>query len=113
MRISDCVLLLLGRPIDSVEMDPDRPCVKPSWSCALKVLSGNTFLQSLQHFNKDTINDEVVELLEPYFDMPDYSLEVAKKVRLSSWRCNGCDVILVEVNIRCFFGSSFCESFKL
>ena len=81
MRISDCVLLLLGRPLDQVEIDPDRPCVKPSWSHSLKMLSGGNFLQSLQNFNKDTINDEVVELLQPYFEMPDYTLEVAKKVR--------------------------------
>lgn len=31
-------------------------------------------------FPKDTINDEVVELLEGYFDAEDYQLEVAKKV---------------------------------
>ena len=61
-------------------MDPDRPCVKPSWSASLKMLSGGNFLQCLQNFNKDTINDEVVELLQPYFEMPDYTLEVAKKV---------------------------------
>ena len=55
-------------------MDPDRPCVKPSWSASLKMLSGGNFLQCLQNFNKDTINDEVVELLQPYFEMPDYTL---------------------------------------
>ena len=81
MRISDCVLILLGKSLDHVEMDPDRPCVKPSWSHSQRMLSGGNFLQSLQNFNKDTINDEVVELLEPYFDMPDYTLEIAKKVR--------------------------------
>ena len=80
MRISDCVLLLLGRSIEPVVMDPDRPCVKPSWSYSQKTLSAGNFIQSLQNFNKDTINDEVVELLQPYFEMPDYTLEVAKKV---------------------------------
>ena len=34
----------------------------------------------LVNFPKDTINDEVVELLEPYISMEDYTLEIAKKV---------------------------------
>ena len=29
---------------------------------------------------QDTINDETVELLEPYLDMEDYNLETAKRV---------------------------------
>ena len=39
-----------------------------------------SFLSNLLNFNKDTINDEVVELLEPYFRMDDYTFENAKKV---------------------------------
>ena len=43
-------------------------------------MSQGGFLQSLMAFPKDTINDEVVELLEGYFDAEDYTLETAKKV---------------------------------
>ena len=37
MRIMDCVLLLFQRKMDLVTKDPERDCVKPSWSEALRV----------------------------------------------------------------------------
>ena len=44
------------------------------------MMSQGGFLQSLQNFPKDTINDETVELMQPYFTMEDYNLEMAKRV---------------------------------
>ncbi|XP_067841427.1 dynein axonemal heavy chain 8-like [Heptranchias perlo] len=80
MRILDCVLVLFQKRMDTVTMDPERPCLKPSWGESLKLLSGTSFLQALQQFPKDTINEETVELLQPYFVMDDYTFENAKKV---------------------------------
>lgn len=43
-------------------------------------MSQSNFLLSLQNFAKDTINDEMVELLAPYLEMEDYNMETAKRV---------------------------------
>ncbi len=80
MRIMDCVLLLLQRKLDNLAMDPERPGPKPSWSESLKMMSQGGFLQSLVNFPKDSINEETVELLQPYFIMEDYNFDNAKKV---------------------------------
>ncbi|XP_071768037.1 dynein axonemal heavy chain 8-like [Centroberyx gerrardi] len=80
MRIMDCSLLLFQKKLDTITMDPERHCHKPSWGEALKLMSGSGFMTSLQQFPKDSINEEMVELLQPYFSMEDYTLENAKKV---------------------------------
>lgn len=38
------------------------------------------FLQSLLEFKRDLINEETVELMEPYIKMDDYDKETAKRV---------------------------------
>lgn len=52
MRIMDCVLLLFQRKVDPVTPDPDRPCPKPSWHEALKLMSATNILQGLLAFPK-------------------------------------------------------------
>ncbi|XP_054622281.1 dynein axonemal heavy chain 8-like [Dunckerocampus dactyliophorus] len=80
MRIMDCCLLLFQRKLETVTMDPNLPCIKPSWGDALRLMGSTGFLANLQQFVKDKINEETVELLQPYFDMEDYTMENAKKV---------------------------------
>nr|XP_054607993.1 dynein axonemal heavy chain 8 isoform X2 [Nothobranchius furzeri] len=80
MRIMDGVLILFKKKVDRVSVDPERQCIKPSWGEALKLLGSPGLLTSLQQFPKEEINEEVVELLLAYFDMPDYTMTNAKKV---------------------------------
>eukprot|EP00912_Choanoflagellata_sp_UC4_P002376 UC4_evm2s1496 len=86
MRILDCVLILFQSPLDppkieSAEVtDKYGPCVVPSWfSYGLKQM-GPSFLQDLLDFNKDLINEEMCELMEPIVRMKDYNLEGATRV---------------------------------
>uniref|UniRef100_A0A8C3Y604 Dynein, axonemal, heavy chain 5 n=1 Tax=Catharus ustulatus TaxID=91951 RepID=A0A8C3Y604_CATUS len=80
MRIMDCVLLLFQRKVDSVTLDQEHSGVKPSWTEAQKLMNNSGFLSMLLTFQKDSITEETVELLEPYLGMEDYNLETAKKV---------------------------------
>ena len=43
-------------------------------------MSASNFLGGLKNFDKDTINEETVELLEVYFAADDYNLDRAKQV---------------------------------
>ncbi|XP_070784429.1 dynein axonemal heavy chain 5 [Enoplosus armatus] len=80
MRIMDAVLLLFQRKIDPVTADLERPCLRPSWAEAMKLMQNSAFLSMLLNFSKDSITEEVVELLAPYLDMDDYNLESAKRI---------------------------------
>ena len=45
-----------------------------------QMMGASTFLNNLLQFPKDTINEEMAELLLPYLNMEDFNLESAKKV---------------------------------
>jgi len=80
MRVMDCVIVLFRKKLGITAPDPTVPSPKPSWGEALKIMASTSFLNQLLNFPKDTINDEMVELLEPYLTMDDYNMTTAKRV---------------------------------
>ena len=57
--------------------------IEGTYEEAVKMMGDIAFLGSLTNFPKECINDETVELLQPYFNAPDFNFESAKKVRPS------------------------------
>lgn len=44
------------------------------------MMSSTTFLLQLQNYPKDSINEEMIEHLMPYFRMEDYNMDTARRV---------------------------------
>eukprot|EP00163_Fabomonas_tropica_P031142 TRINITY_DN730_c0_g2_i1.p1 TRINITY_DN730_c0_g2~~TRINITY_DN730_c0_g2_i1.p1 ORF type:complete len:4569 (+),score=1602.08 TRINITY_DN730_c0_g2_i1:399-14105(+) len=93
-RVMDGVLILRGFPLLPAKVDtdlaPDTLTYVPSWQLSQRMMNAGNFLNELLGFEKDNINAETVELLQPYFDMPDFTYEAAKRVSgnvagLCSW----------------------------
>uniref|UniRef100_A0A3Q2ECE7 Dynein, axonemal, heavy chain 5 n=1 Tax=Cyprinodon variegatus TaxID=28743 RepID=A0A3Q2ECE7_CYPVA len=80
MRIMDCVLILFQQRVNRVKIDQEKKCITPSWQESLKLMTSGNFLKRLQQFDVNTIDEEMVELLMPYFEAPDYNIDAAKKV---------------------------------
>ncbi|CAH1780130.1 unnamed protein product [Owenia fusiformis] len=81
MRIMDCCLILFGKNVKKpVEIDYEKMSTTPAWSEALRLMSAGNFLQALLNFPKDMINEEMVELMEPYLSSEDYNVDTARRV---------------------------------
>jgi hypothetical protein len=50
-----------------------------AYEISVKMMGDSGFLSSLLNFPKEQINDETVELLQPYFAAPDFNFESARK----------------------------------
>lgn len=80
-RILDGVLVLRQLPLQRVTPDAefDDGRITPSWGQSVKeLMSSLRFLNSLRNFNKASINDETVELLQPYLEMDDFDAASAR-----------------------------------
>eukprot|EP00887_Chlorella_sp_A99_P001633 scaffold8.g1633.t1 len=90
-RIFDCVLLLRWvqlwhKPVNKVTWQDVKgsQVLAGTYDEAVKMMGDITFLSqaregTLINFPKEGINDETVELLQPYFAAPDFNYDSAKK----------------------------------
>eukprot|EP01084_Bolivina_argentea_P175293 303595_1 len=89
-RIMDCVSILLIKPLVKVEpmqivvnKQPEQ-FIKDSYAeFSLKMMSSAQFIPLLLNFSeakKDQINEETMELLEPYLNLNDFAPDSAKKI---------------------------------
>eukprot|EP00002_Diphylleia_rotans_P028875 TRINITY_DN5840_c0_g1_i3.p1 TRINITY_DN5840_c0_g1~~TRINITY_DN5840_c0_g1_i3.p1 ORF type:complete len:4482 (-),score=987.95 TRINITY_DN5840_c0_g1_i3:157-13602(-) len=81
-RIFDAVLILFSQPVIPVECveTKGRLSIRDSYVHALTLMSDVGFLSNIMAFPKDSLNDEHMELLEPYLAMEDFEFTEARKV---------------------------------
>lgn len=96
-RIFDCVLLLRHYPVNPITWHEVKgsKVILGSYEEAVRMMGDLNFLQALLFFPKEAINDETVELLQPYFQAADFNYESARKASgnvagLCNWAASMC-----------------------
>ncbi|KAF6775711.1 hypothetical protein AHF37_04900 [Paragonimus kellicotti] len=80
MRIMDCVLIMFNYRLESVKPDHERATFASSWNESLRMIMNQNFLSSLMHYPRHYMNEEIIDLLEPYIQAPEYNVSIARKV---------------------------------
>lgn len=74
--IMDVVLILFRRRLVTVKPDIEKTFFATSWAEALKVM-GDNFMKNVVEFKRDTIDAEMIDLMQPYFNYPNYTEQAA------------------------------------
>lgn len=80
MRVMDCVLLMFYARMEPVRADHDRGWLHCSWNEALRMIHNPNFLNILVDYPKNRLNEELIDLIEPYISGQDYTMSMARKV---------------------------------
>ena len=82
--VTDSVLILLQKPLNTIKVVEDKgvPYYRDSYATAYLMMNDGIFLELVQNYPKDNINDETIELLQPYLDHPNFSADAVKKASL-------------------------------
>ena len=88
------MVILFKLPLDPVVMKPlkisgqEVQFLSPSQASASAMMSGMGFLKQLAEFaevNKDELNEETIELLEPYLRQDFFTPAIAKKAYIHTY----------------------------
>jgi dynein heavy chain, axonemal len=104
-RIFDCVLLLRMFPLDKPVWQEIKGynVLVGAYETSVKVMSDSQFLNHLMNFPKEQINNETVELLQPYFSAPDFNFEAAQKASGNvAGLCNWAEAMCSYHNVATF-----------
>jgi dynein heavy chain len=88
--VFDGVLILFHSPLTKAvpaEVNVNKrhfEFINPSWSQAIVLMGDTAFLKWILEFPKDSINDETIELLMPYMDMPEFLPKVARAASVAA-----------------------------
>lgn len=79
--ILDSVLILLKKPLNPIKIAEEKGVqyYKDSYATALGMMNDGTFVDVAQNYPRDSINDESIELLQPYLDNALFNPDVARK----------------------------------
>lgn len=83
-RVLDCVRIMRYLPMDAVGV-AENGKIKTSWASAVSMMKKSDFLHGLQKFPLQTLNEEIIELIEPYFEDDEFAIgaERAEKVNMA------------------------------
>jgi dynein heavy chain, axonemal len=82
--IFDCVIILFGKTIQMPTIGNVNikkrmfEFISPSYDVAQSIMNDANFLKLLKNFDKDSLNEETMELISPYMQMEEFDPEVAK-----------------------------------
>jgi len=101
-RIFDTVLILRMFPVNKVDWQDVKGemVLMGAYEVSVRMMGDTGFLSALFNFPKEQINDETVELLQPYFSAVDYNFDAAKKASGNvAGLCNWCHAMCTYHNV--------------
>lgn len=82
--IMDCTLIVMHKPLNAIKVAEDKGVqhYRDSYASAYLMMQDSSFMDALHSFSEDLLNEETMELLQPYLHNPLFSFESARKTSL-------------------------------